>query len=84
MGVGVPESSRTAAHHSARWRGNVGAALLACVSLSYAEEPAPAVDMFRHLQDALASNRSAVSVAMPAFQLSDPELLPEDIDYDPG
>jgi len=31
----------------------------------------------------LGSNKSSVSVAKPAFKLSDPELIPEDIDYDP-
>jgi len=31
----------------------------------------------------LASNQSGISVAKPAFELSDPGLLPEDIDYDP-
>jgi hypothetical protein len=31
----------------------------------------------------LAGNQSAVSLAKAAFELSDPALLPEDIDYDP-
>ena len=36
------------------------------------------------LQNAFAANRSPVSLARTAFPLSDPALLAEDVDYDPG
>jgi sugar lactone lactonase YvrE len=36
------------------------------------------------LQNAFAANRSPISLATTAFPLSDPALLAEDVDYDPG
>src|SRR6202789_1388282 len=36
------------------------------------------------LQNAFAANRSPMSLARTAFSLSDPALLAEDVDYDPG
>jgi sugar lactone lactonase YvrE len=36
------------------------------------------------LQNAFAANRSPLSLATTAFPLSDPALLAEDVDYDPG
>jgi hypothetical protein len=35
------------------------------------------------VEEPMKSNRSAVSVATPAWYIWDPQLLPEDIDYDP-
>lgn len=37
----------------------------------------------RVIIDRFAANQTAISVAKPVFALTDPNLLPEDIDYDP-
>jgi len=39
---------------------------------------------FARIQNAMTANRSLISTGSTAFQLSDPSLLAEDVDYDPN